>query len=729
MDILYLIKTLLKRFWLIFGVTFFAAAVTAFYTIKAPDQYKSTAQLSTGFTIKGSIELGAESFNIREADAKFNNLIEQINSPLIIGILSYHLLIHDLSNEQPFRQLGAELKSEFKLDEAKTKEIINILSSKISNIEILSSFDENEVEILELLKEYEYDDASIRSYLSIRRINYTDYVTISGVTEHPFLSAFLVNTLSTEYIRYNNTINSERTSESVLFFEKLAYRKKQDLDEISTRLKSYKSSNQFLNFDVESEAKINQIKEYEALVEQEEYDLSSLRFSLDLLNDRLRGSASSITNEDLTSQINQLKSEIAQKNKRYQDGGSRNSVLADSLGILNNQLNQLYSKRAVLGNEIKQREELQNEKSRLEVDIQIAEKRLESISSKLRSLRTGVAVFAGKEATISSLQRELDIASQEYLDAQNKLNFAKNASLVGNDAIEQILKGQPAIRRESAKLLLKTALSGVMGFALCTFVIIFIEYIDLRIKTTARFERTVGLKLIGIINNLGSKTIDFGSLFKHSDKQNTEKDTLVHSLRKLRFEITSQTGKIILVTSLNENEGKSFTIKALTSSLGLIDKKVLIIDTNFRNNTLSNPSKTDKNPKKNPKEIKGEDRKIDNIFEKAPVTFTDNKNIFLIRNNGGHGSPSEILAGKNFYTMVKNVSLQYDYIFIEGPSLNDYSDTYELSEFSDKILLVFDAQNTVGQRDKESIKFLVGLNEKFVGAILNKVKIENLDKS
>lgn len=734
MDLLYLFRILLRRIWLLVTIPVVAAALTAFFTIRAPDQYKSTAQLSTGFTIKGGISLGTESFNIREADAKFNNLIEQINSPLMMGVLSYHLLIHDLTDENPFRIIEQEKITEFGLTDSGIKEAVNILSKKISNIELLSSFEENEINLLKVLKEFGYDDASLRYDLDIRRINYTDYVSVSFISENNLLSAFVVNTLCSEYIRYHNTINSQKSSESVVFFENLVERKKEELAEISSRLKDYKSSNRFLNFDAESEAKINQIKEYEAEKEKEVHNISSIEFSIKLLDDKLAG-GSATTVEELSNQINVLRSKISETNDRYVSGGSTDAALADSIAVMNAKMNRIVVMRTQLGTEKRQREEIVQEKEKLLVDLQIAKRRLESIDSRLSSLKVGVAVFASQEATVSSLIREVDIASQEYLDAQNKLNQAKNASLIEKEGIEQILLGQPAIRRESSKLMIKTGLAGISSFAMCLFVIVFVEYIDQRIKTIPRFKRATDLKLIGTINNLKNKIRDYGTLFKLKELKSVEDDVFRHSLRKLRYDLTTQKSKKILVTSLKEGEGKSFVIMALAASIGMIDKKVLIIDTNFRNNTLSEmkSEKTKAIENKVVKEvaIKNVNYKGGNanglIFENNIFSTSGSENVHIIGNKGGIGSPSEILAGKDFGSMLQNLETEYDFIFMEGSSMNDYSDSFELSEYVDKILVVFDAQSTLGQIDQESINFLRNLNGKFLGSILNKIKMENLD--
>ncbi|MBK8292827.1 MAG: hypothetical protein IPK96_19710 [Flammeovirgaceae bacterium] len=69
---------------------------------------------------------------------------------------------------------------------------------------------------------------------------------------------------------------------------------------------------------------------------------------------------------------------------------------------------------------------------------------------------------------------------------------------------------------------------------------------------------------------------------------------------------------------------------------------------------------------------------------------------------------------------------KYDYILMEGPSLNEYSDTKELIDYVDKVITVFGAETTLNNLDKESIQFLKSIRGKFLGALLNRVQLKDL---
>jgi Mrp family chromosome partitioning ATPase len=108
------------------------------------------------------------------------------------------------------------------------------------------------------------------------------------------------------------------------------------------------------------------------------------------------------------------------------------------------------------------------------------------------------------------------------------------------------------------------------------------------------------------------------------------------------------------------------------------------------------------------------------------ISRTSDANIDIIGSNIGSESPSEILAGRDFKGMLVQLRTHYDYIFLEGASLNDFSDTKELLTYVDKVVTIFSANSVLGATDRESIDFIKSLNDTFLGAILNKVDMKNV---
>src|SRR5690349_11460741 len=111
MDFIYLFRTLLKKKWIIIGAAVLAAAVAYFATQKQEKKYKSTAQMSTGFTTFDEDLMRDNSMQLVETETKFNNVTHIMTSPPVISLLSYQLILHDLNEPDPFTRLKDDQKN------------------------------------------------------------------------------------------------------------------------------------------------------------------------------------------------------------------------------------------------------------------------------------------------------------------------------------------------------------------------------------------------------------------------------------------------------------------------------------------------------------------------------------------------------------------------------------------------------------------------------------------
>jgi Mrp family chromosome partitioning ATPase len=217
-----------------------------------------------------------------------------------------------------------------------------------------------------------------------------------------------------------------------------------------------------------------------------------------------------------------------------------------------------------------------------------------------------------------------------------------------------------------------------------------------------------------------------------SNKQTADDDTehkrnniFRESLRKLRYEIEMSGKKIFLFTSTKKGQGKTTIIKALSYSMSLSKKKVLIIDTNFCNNDLTVQLNAE------PVLEKIVPYKSDNkaLLDQVKVFSKDLGlgTIYAIGSEGGDYTPSEILPRENLLQHLQTLTADFDYIFLEGPPLNDFSDSKELAQYVDGVIAVFSAQDEIKQIDKQSIAFFKELNGKFSGSILNMIDLKNIN--
>src|SRR5580698_3976854 len=140
MDFNYLVKALLGRRWLIITTTVIGFIAGLIFTFFMKKSYVSDAEYSTGLTQTSKVALqSSEVFDINQIDLRFNNVIETFQSPTVLGMLSYELLLHDIESSHPFTELTAKDKKDTAytfVDFQKAKEILH---RKLNTLNLLNT--------------------------------------------------------------------------------------------------------------------------------------------------------------------------------------------------------------------------------------------------------------------------------------------------------------------------------------------------------------------------------------------------------------------------------------------------------------------------------------------------------------------------------------------------------------------------------------------------------------
>lgn len=727
MDVIYFVKALLKKKWWIIIVSLLAVVAAFAFTVGKEKLYVSSTQISTGFTVNDQIKVRDEAVNPFDADIKFDNLIETMNSPVVVGMLSYSLLLHDLTSNKPFRQLTPKDKNTIQYKEVNKDVAIQLCQSKLDSLQVLNSYNIDERRLLEFLKLYKYDFESIRKRLSVGRMAHTDYMEIVFKSENPELSAYTVNTLYSQFMRYSNSLRTERSTENVATFSELVRQKKQELDQKVEALRQYRAATGVVNVDAASGNDLDLIKLFEKQLSDERGNYTTISYSLQSvqkqLDDLTKGkSAYGNSNQDI---IN-LRRQINELNQDYLSKGSTDDVEKAKIDGLQRQLQSKMNNVNSASTGALSKEQLQAQESNLQGQLQASSDNIKSLENRIAQQRTSVGSYATKEANVSSLQQEVTTAQDDYNKLKEKLNAAQDNQSAPQETFRQILRGQPAYKPESSKRAIIMGGAGLAAFMLSAIIILLLEFMDNSIKAPSIFEKNVDLKLIAAIN--------YTDLHRHSilevlqqqgddDDRRKRQNTFRELLRKLRFEVENSGKQTFLMTSTESRQGKTTLTQALAYSISLSNRKVLVLDTNFCNNDLT--VQMNAKPTMEQFSVAPEDLTIDSIND--VVTTYGDASIHAIGCKGGDYTPSEILPKNNLLNYLDFLKKHYDFILMEGAPLNDYTDSKELSQYVDGVIAVFSSTVSLTQKDRESIQFLEQLGDKFVGAVLNKVQEDFLE--
>ena len=653
---------------------------------------------------------------------KFSNLVENMNSRQVLSLLAYNLALHDLQENTPFQDLST-FNEEYPPFEH--PEIIAALQNRRDSIQVLTRLAGDDALLLDVLKSLDYDIGTIEDNLAIDRIPSTDYVKVEYFSENPLLSAFAVNTLAQEFIRYYLTARGERSSSSIQFLVKLVQDKREELEAKVNELKEFKSSNEVVNLAMQSESIIQQITELERNREEERKNIIAYEQAIKKINEQLTSSDLNVLERQakvINSRIVRLKDKITELNNRIIRSGSREEALLLQLEALRTELNEQI---LAAGNatspanagEGLTRQKLLTDRVNSEVELEIAKASLASINREIGRLRGNVSGFASKEAQINAYERDIEVAQNEYVSAVNKLNEARLVSQNLGGSLRQVEFGYPADDPIQSRDILIIALAIAASFFLTVVSIIVLEYVDSSPKTPALFERLTGLPTVGYLNRVAEKHLRPDYLFQSIVKDDDVR--MYHELlRNLRHEIESSGAQICLVSSLKPREGKTTFILSMALALSLTRKRVLIIDTNLRRNKLTQL-------------FSGKSflERVSQLSESELLQYpsgTGFKGIDFIGCEGGNLTPEELFPEGILLSAMEVLRAKYDYIFLEGSALNQYADSKELLAYADRLLIVAAADQQISSADEDAIGYLQKESDKFLGAVLNKCNPENI---
>ena len=175
--------------------------------------------------------------------------------------------------------------------------------------------------------------------------------------------------------------------------------------------------------------------------------------------------------------------------------------------------------------------------------------------------------------------------------------------------------------------------------------------------------------------------------------------------------------KIICITSSKKDEGKTTVLSNLGVSFAKIDKKVLLIDADLRNPSISKMFDTSNT--QGLMDILLGKRNIQDCVKK-----TKQENLYILTGGTIPPNPAEVLSSKKMSEFIESIKYEYDYIFIDSPPVGVVSDASIISAYSDGVIFVVGANEVDSNLAKIAKERLDGVKANIVGVILNKFKTD-----
>ena len=175
--------------------------------------------------------------------------------------------------------------------------------------------------------------------------------------------------------------------------------------------------------------------------------------------------------------------------------------------------------------------------------------------------------------------------------------------------------------------------------------------------------------------------------------------------------------KIICITSSKKDEGKTTVLSNLGVSFAKIDKKVLLIDADLRNPSISKMFDTSNT--QGLMDILLGKRNTQDCVKK-----TKQENLYILTGGTIPPNPAEVLSSKKMSEFIESIKYEYDYIFIDSPPVGVVSDASIISAYSDGVIFVVGANEVDSNLAKIAKERLDSVKANIVCVILNKFKTD-----
>jgi tyrosine-protein kinase Etk/Wzc len=504
------------------------------------------------------------------------------------------------------------------------------------------------------LKRLKVEAVSLKSSL----IKVTFYGENVGLTID-FLNKYLQNYLEADLLKKNKI-----ASNTVAFIDSQISNISDSLSKSESRLKDYRSENQVTDLSYQGQQALQEMTKVEAdrstLQVQERY----YNYILDYFdkNQDVAGLAPPSSANVVDPIMNTLVLDLLNLNAQRSSILSNNAEKNLFLGQIENKIK--LQKQTIIEN-------VRNSLNTLNLTQNELNYRAEKLSRAISKLpRT--------ELNMVSMQRKFnvnDAISTFLLQKRSEAEITKASNIPDYEILEPARETSTTVLSPKKKLNLFVAF--FMGIMIPTSVLILKNFFNEKITAVRDIEHITGKPVLSIIysNSYPSEAVVYDS----------PGSSIAESFRNLRstlfLRFKSEPVKVVLITSSQPQDGKSFVSFNLASSIASVGYKTIIIDCDLRRPTLHTKFKEENNSGLS-------NYMIDHVSREDIIRSTFIKNLSFIPAGPVLPNSSELIESGALDELINYLKQNYEYIIIDTTPSGLIADAALMFKYANINLLV-----------------------------------------
>lgn len=553
--------------------------------------------------------------------------------------------------------------------------------------------------------------ARLKGQLSVQPFRNTKLIEIVCFSTDPQEAALIANTVAQAYEDYRMNEIKRKSESGLKALEEEVEKQKREVEIADEKVKKLRRE---LNIDTFGPARSAQAQTLQDITLQRKDEMLSMARSdalarkvrlekvKDLTIEQLETVLPSLGLEDATITTlkqNYLNSQTFLEQLRKEGLGESHPRMQAAVATMNKyryQLNKLIA----------------GIRQGLEIDLRVAEARVESLTAELELLREESR--QGKSEKLAPYEEALrELETQQSLLEIILARFKQETvdSSIGVQPVTIVSAAEPGVKPVKPNVPLNVALSAVVGLVLGVSLAFFIEYLDTSVKSLDDVERYLQTSVVGVVPE-GVNTLNL----EGPDSPNAE----AYRILRAKIDLQAKEGgaHTVTIVSGGPGEGKSTTLFNLAYVCAYSGINTLVIDTDFRRHSVNTILG-----------IENEGGLADYLLGYGPIheyiRNTDIPNLQVITSGKLPPQCMGALSPAKLSEIVATLKPHYDVIFFDSPPILGISDAAVIVHEVDTTLLLIQHRRyprNISWRAKKVIEEVQG---NLAGVVLNKVHVKS----
>lgn len=681
--------------------------------------------------------------NMNYIDMNDESFIKKINGKFIIP-KHFEIIVRDTTvYEEGTYYIEKVSESEFNLFNEKD----NILLGKseiysINNSDSLNSTNKNllykvESEGFKLLfswedvpiksriyfsfKDFSQTIANVNKNTTVKREGKTDIFTVSYVAPSAISAALITNTIVDKYRESRLAQKKETIRYSFDFVDRQLNEVQEKLKTSESELSSFKASGQIMSIDASSQELMSFLSNLEAEKYNTDLQLSDLKNKASDLEKELKQTGYFDQNYlnpqgsmDANSPFSQLMRQLADLELQRLELLQKRTENHPDVIALDQQINLTKSKLASFN---------ENTITAYKIMINTLEKKLLKINDLMSKYEVKMRSLPSQENKLAQLLRQRGTYERIFTILLDQREAMRVAELSKMQDITIVDEAKPPIKPFFPNKTLNLIVSLILGSLVGLIGAFINEYRLSRYINLDELENEFQTPILSIIPKYNKETIKQLQLSKdHNLATLLTQDTgLIETYRLFRTKLLHRLNpesKVIMITSCEENSGKTSISGNLAVSFAQDGKRVLLVDCDLRKADLSkmfglsikDPGLVDYITKDvNPK-----------IYSRA------SKNIDILPAGGIRDDSGTLLNSSRMKLLLNRlINSNYDLIIFDTPPVTRVVDPLVIASFIKDVILVVKPKHSLIETVRWGIQELRQTKAKIIGIVANAAEIEN----